>query len=46
LQLLSLKLQMLSLDLLHSVRDVHQLCFHAFILTCFAAVVAESAQRA
>jgi hypothetical protein len=45
LQLLSLKLQMLSLDLLHSVRDVHQLRFHAFIL-CFAAVVAESAQRA
>jgi hypothetical protein len=29
-------LQLLSLDL-HSVRDVHQLCFHAFMMTCFAA---------
>jgi hypothetical protein len=38
-------LQLLSLDL-HSVRDVHQLCFHAFIVTCFAAAVAGSAQRA
>ncbi len=25
-----------------SVRDVHQLRFHAFIVTCVAAVVAES----
>jgi hypothetical protein len=30
LQLLSLNLQMLSLDLLHSVRDVHQLRDSAF----------------
>jgi hypothetical protein len=29
-------LQLLSLDL-HSVRDVHQLSFHAFMMTCFAA---------
>jgi hypothetical protein len=29
-------LQLLSLDL-HSERDVHQLCFHAFMMTCFAA---------
>ncbi len=35
-------LMLLSLDLLHSVRDVHQLRFHAFIVTRFAAVVAES----
>ena len=28
---------------LHSVRDVHQLRFHAFIVTRFAAAVAESA---
>jgi hypothetical protein len=29
-----------------SVRDVHQLCFHAFMMTCFAAAVPGSAQRA
>jgi hypothetical protein len=38
-------LQLLSLYL-HSVRDVHQLCFHAFMMTCFAAAVPVSAQRA
>jgi hypothetical protein len=38
-------LQLLSLDL-HSVRDVHQLRFHAFIVTCFAAAAPASAQRA
>jgi hypothetical protein len=27
----------------YSVRDVHQLCFHAFIVTRFAAAVAEIA---
>jgi hypothetical protein len=41
-----MNLQMLSLNLLHSVRDVHQLRFIAFIVTWFAAAVAGSAQRA
>jgi hypothetical protein len=36
---------MLPLDL-HSVRDVHQLRFAAFMMTCFADAAAGSAQRA
>jgi len=37
---------MLSLDLLHSVRDVHQLRFHAFIVTCSAAAESPKSQPA
>jgi hypothetical protein len=37
-------LQLLSLNL-HSVRDVHQLRFHAFIVTCSAAAESPKSQR-